>query len=144
MNLGPSSTRRLNEMLGVPSEQDVKRRPPQSMGPTLIIVSEPMRVAEDVVKNLYDPEGAGKPPPNGWLQRQRRRGLLAGAGVEDAGARLSKPQAEINGRACCMVLIGQLDRQLAMLQLPSTHTCSTCGTVYRIEMRVREARDHGR
>jgi hypothetical protein len=136
-HISEAAARTLRALLG----QEVTDDPvgalmlPTAAGPTLVKVQDPVDLVETALARLDEEENLG-PQPNEWLERMKhRRGLHP-----DADRRMIL----YDGRECCLRFAEALNARLHNLAIPSEHTCPGCGAVYRIEIRTREARHHGR
>ena len=129
-----SSSHRYIDMMTGRAEQLQRARPQAlSAGPTFVKISDALEDAEDIVAELdaATPEGRRR---NRHLSRRR----AAGIGRSPDGT------LTYNGRACCLTLARKLDPHLHTLPIPSQHTCPACGTVWELQITVREERPHGR
>jgi hypothetical protein len=95
--------------------------------PTLVKIEDPMLPVDQVVELLDEATKHGR-IANSWLRRRAHRRLALTQGGDVA----------LEGRACCMRLSRQIDRQLGHFPIPKEFRCEECGALWRVEMRVRE------
>lgn len=103
---------------------------PQSAGPTVVKLKDPLADVEALVEKLDD--NTGRRPPNTWLARNRSGSL--------SSDRSRVPVIE--GRRCCFQTIEGINRRMHLLPVPSPIFKCSCGAEYRVEMRIREERKH--
>lgn len=125
---GPSA-RLYQEFLGTGGGNSQVRDLPNAVGPTLVKVEDPLVDLDRVVELLDEGTHHGR-IANSWLRRRSNRRL----------SRTANGDAALEGRPCCMTLARQIDRELFRIELPKDYRCDSCGTLWRVEIRVREDR----
>jgi hypothetical protein len=131
--LTATSQHRYNRLMGIGQARE-ERAPsllPQALAPTIVKVGDPLQPLEDLAEAIMegDPEGRK-------ANRRLRQRNTAKVSFDEQG------RALLYGKACCFQAMLVLNRQLDRLQLPYPWTCAECGTLFVIEMRVREVRRH--
>lgn len=132
--LSSTSQERYNRLVGVGATADgesARSLFPRSLAPTVIKVGDPMRPLDELAEAVMegDPEGRRA----NRVLRKRQQAKLS---FDELGRPL------LYGKACCFSAMQVLDRQLDRLHLPYPWKCAECGTLFVIEMRVREERRH--
>jgi len=125
----PSGTRLLERLTRNRAEESAADKLPKSSSPTLVKVRDPVEDVEAVVELEMESNHYGR-KANRLL---RKRGSMIG--VDEEG------RPTLDGRRCCLQLALSIDRKLHRIKMPAEFTCD-CGTVWRVESRVREERHH--
>jgi hypothetical protein len=108
-----------------------ERPGPQAAAPTLIKVEDPLEDVDAIVARQMDGDPVG---------RRANRVLRRRGGAKQVG-RLPDGTPTLDGRECCARLAADINRCLHRLTMPAEYRCE-CGTVWRVENRVREERRH--